>query len=114
MAFSHAPLIPVPHKSFTSPFLHCPSYPSREKEHQVERVEGRGVEEELGDVICSKYIVKCQESKVKNTSKELSEVLWCTQSTFSCSTFTKKKKKKKKLSFWLFPILCIWGLGKLM
>lgn len=74
------------HKSFTSPFLHCPSYPSREKERKVEWVEGRGAWEELkeGEIICS------DSQKSENTRKEFGDVLWCAQSIFPWSRFTRE------------------------
>lgn len=47
---------PGPYKSFTSSFLHCPSYPSRDKEHEAEWVEvGGGLAGVGGE---EKYVLK--------------------------------------------------------
>lgn len=61
---------PGPYKSFASPFLHCPSYPSRDKEHEAEWVEvGGGLAGVGGREVCSENIKDSQTIKSKNIAK---------------------------------------------
>lgn len=100
---------PGPYKSFASPFLHCPSYPSRDKEHEVEWVRSGG----RPGRSWGRRSMFWKHRGLSNNKKSKHNEKNALKSPGVCSTsFPKAHSQKALLSLSRDSTLCIWEVGE--